>query len=87
MVSNLQLGDWYYTKDNYDDIAGFLFVARQGGFIIGVSEYMEYAGCIVEQLHEMCEETLESHGVEMFVHHADKCYATLEEAEKEVEEE
>jgi hypothetical protein len=30
----------------------------------------------------MCEETLEDDGVYMYVHYADKCYSTYEEAEK-----
>lgn len=80
MVSNLQLGDTYYTKDYYGDVAGYVFVARQGQFIIGVARYRGYS--IVDQLHQMCEETLEEDGVDMYIHYANKCYPTYEEAEK-----
>lgn len=57
-------------------------MARQGQFIIGVAEYW---GCsIVNQLHQMCEETLEEDGVDMYIHYANKCYLTLSEAEKNI---
>jgi uncharacterized protein (UPF0371 family) len=82
MVSNLQLGDTYYTEDNYGDVSGYIFVARQGQFIIGTAEYCGYH--IVDQLHQMCEETLEEEGVNMYVHYANKCYPTYEEAEKNI---
>ena len=82
MVSNLQLGDTYYTEDNYGEVAGYIFVARQGQFIIGTAVYYHYRDSIVDQLHKMCEETLEDDGVYMYVHYADKCYPTYEEAEK-----
>lgn len=82
MISNLQLGDVYYTEDNYGEATGYIFIARQGQFIIGTSEYWHYKGRIVDQLHQMCEETLEEDGVDMYVHYANKCYATYEEAEK-----
>lgn len=82
MVSNLQLGDTYYTEDNYGEIAGYIFVARQEQFIIGVAKYYGYS--IVDQLHRMCEETLEDDGVGMYVHYANKCYPTYEEAEKNI---
>ena len=85
MISNLQLGDWYYTIDDYDEVAGYLFIARQGQFIIGAPEYYHCAGNAVDQLHEMCDETLSNDGVGMYVHLADKCYSTLEEAEKHLE--
>lgn len=79
MVSNLKLGDTYYTEDGYGDVAGYIFVAQQGQFIIGVAEYMGYP--IMNQLHRMCEETLEDDGVDMYIHYANKCYPTYEEAE------
>lgn len=79
MVSNLQLGDTYYTEDDYGDISGYVFVARQGQFIIGVAKYHGYS--IVDQLHQMCEKTLEEDGVDMYIHYANKCYPTYEEAE------
>ena len=81
-VSNLQLGDWYYTDDGYGEVSGFLFIARQGQFIIGTPQYMSCAGSIVDQLHQMCEETLEQDGVEVYIHYANKCYSTVEEAEE-----
>lgn len=84
MVNNLQLGDTYYTEDNYGEATGYIFVARQGQFIIGTSEYWHYQGRIVDQLHRMCEETLEEDGVDMYVHYADKCYPTYEEAEESI---
>jgi hypothetical protein len=34
----------------------------------------------------MCEETLEEEGVNMYVHYANKCYVTYEEAEKSITE-
>ena len=55
MVSNLQLGDTYYTEDNYGEVAGYIFVARQGQFIIGTARYRGYT--IVDQLHRMCMPT------------------------------
>jgi hypothetical protein len=79
MVSNLQLGDTYYTEDCYGDVAGYVFVARQGQFIIGTAKYRGYF--IVDQLHQMCEETLEEDGVDMYIHYANKCYPTYEDAE------
>lgn len=82
MVSNMQLGDVYWTENGYGDISGYVFVARQGQFIIGVAEYCGYS--IVDQLHQMCEETLEEDGVDMYVHYANKCYSTCEEAEKNI---
>ena len=82
MVSNLQLGDTYYTEDNYGEVTGYIFVARQGQFIIGVARYRGYS--IVDQLHQMCEETLVGDGVNMYVHYANKCYSTYEEAEKNI---
>lgn len=82
MVNNLHLGDKYYTEDNYGEVAGYIFVARQGQFIIGVAKYYGYS--IVDQLHRMCEETLEEDGVDMYVHDAKKCYSTYEEAEKNI---
>jgi hypothetical protein len=44
MVNNLKLGDTYYTEDNYGEVTGYIFVARQGQFIIGTSEYWCYQG-------------------------------------------
>ncbi|SDW44785.1 hypothetical protein SAMN05216391_10819 [Lachnospiraceae bacterium KHCPX20] len=85
MVSNLQLGDVYYTEDDYGEATRYIFIARQGQFIIGTSEYRHCHG-IVDQLHTMCEETLEDEGVDMYVHYANKCYATYEEAKKRIEE-
>lgn len=82
MVSNLQLGDMYYTEDGYGDVVGYVFVARQGQFIIGVTEYYGYS--ITDQIHKMCEETLEEDGVDMCIHYADKCYQTYEEAERNI---
>lgn len=82
MVSNLQLGDTYYTEDNYGDIEGYVFVARQGQFIIGVAKYRGYS--IVDQLHRMCEETLEDNGVETYIHYANRCYPTYEDAEENI---
>ena len=82
MVSNLHLGDTYYTEDNYGGVTGYIFIARQGQFIIGTAEYWCYR--IVDQLHRMCEETLEEDGVNMYVHYADKCYLTYEEAKKNI---
>lgn len=84
MVSNLQLGDKYYTEDNYGDVTGYTFVARQGQFIIGTAEYWHCRNRIVDQLHQMCEETLEGDGVNMYIHYANKCYPTYEEAEKNI---
>jgi hypothetical protein len=84
MVSNLQLGDKYYTEDNYGDVTGYTFVARQGQFIIGTAEYGNCHHRIVDQLHQMCEETLEEDGVNMYIHYANKCYPTYEEAEKNI---
>jgi hypothetical protein len=82
MINNLQLGDTYYTENGYGDVDGYIFVARQGQFIIGVEEYW---GCsIVNQLHQMCEETLEEDGVNMYIHYVNKCYPTLSEAEKNI---
>lgn len=82
MVSNMQLGDTYYTEDGYGDVAGYIFVAQQGQFIIGAAEYWGYS--IVDQLHQMCEETLEEGGVDMYIHYANKCYPTLSEAKKNI---
>ena len=84
MVSNLQLGDTYYTEDGYGDVSGYVFVARQGQFIIGTARYRGYS--IVDQLHQMCEETLEEDGVDMYIHYANKCYPTLGEAKKNIAE-
>lgn len=84
MVSNMQLGDTYYTEDNDGDIAGYTFIARQGQFIIGTAEYGNCRHRIVDQLHQMCEETLEEDGVDMYIHYANKCYLTLSEAEKNI---
>lgn len=84
MVSNLQLGDAYYTEDNYGEATGYIFIAQRGQFIIGTSEYWHYHGRIVDQLRKMCEETLEEDGINMYVHFANKCYATYEEAEKSI---
>ena len=82
MVTNLNLGDYYYTYDNDNDIVGFLFIAQQGQFIIRTSEYFGYEGHIINQLHDMCEKTQEDYGVEMFIHYANKCFMTIEEAER-----
>lgn len=84
MVNNLQLGDTYYTEDNEGEPTGYIFVARQGQFVIGTSVYWHYRNSIVDQLHRMCEETLEEDGVNMYVHYANKCYSTYEEAEKSI---
>lgn len=84
MVSNLQLGDTYYTEDGYGDVTGYTFVARQGQFIIGTVEYWNCRNRIVDQLHQMCEETLEEDGVDMYVHYANECYPTYEEAEENI---
>ena len=82
MVADLKLGDWYFTVDNYGDAAGYLFVARQGQFIIGTPEDTMYQRRIVDQLHEMCEESLDGESVDLYIHYANKCYMTLEEAEE-----
>ena len=81
MVSNLQLGDVYWTENGYGGISDYVFVARQGQFIIGVEEEYGCRNRIVDQLHRMCEETLEEDGVDMYVHYANKCYPTYEDAE------
>lgn len=80
-MENIKLGDWYYTNDGYGDVAGYLFIARQGDFIIGAPEYY---GCetITEQLDHMYDETYSEGGVNMYLHRIDECYTTLEEAEK-----
>lgn len=77
---NYKVGDWYYTKDEDGDVCGYLFVARQGHFIIGASEYSHCSGDIEAQLNEMCEETLENQGVTVYIHNADLCYSSYEEA-------
>ena len=80
-MENIKLGDWYYTDDGYGDVAGYLFIARQGDFIIGVPEYLGY-DTVLEQLEDMCDETLDGYCVNMYIHKIDRCYTTLEEAEK-----
>ena len=86
MVNNLKLGDTYYTIDGYNEVTEYLFVAQQGQFIIGSSEYFHCAGNVIEQLNEMSDETLENEGVDMYVHRAENCYPTLEEAESNLDE-
>lgn len=80
-MENIKLGDWYYTDDGYGDVAGYVFIARQGDFIIGAPEYY---GCktITEQLDYMYDETYSEDGVNMYLHRIDECYTTREEAER-----
>lgn len=85
MITNYNLGDWYWTHDSDGEVAACLYVARQGQFIIGVSEYMHCEGRIVDQLHEMVEKSQENEGVSMYLHYANDCYATREEAEADGE--
>lgn len=82
MITDYKLGEWYWTKDSDGEPCAFLFLARQGQFIIGVSEYMHHAGRIVDQLHEMCAESIDNEGVNVYLHYADECFATEEEAKE-----
>jgi hypothetical protein len=51
----MQLGDVYWTENGYGGISDYVFVARQGQFIIGVEEEYDCRNRIVDQLHHMCE--------------------------------
>lgn len=81
MISELKLGDVYYTKENYDgETYGYTFIARQGEYVIGADDYMA-CDDINEQLEQMCEESIYDQGVSVYIHHADKCFMTPEEAD------
>jgi len=81
MLANIKLGDWYYTKDINGDVAGYIFVARQGQFILGVPERLRFAGRIGEQLQEMCDECFRNGFTECIaLHHESRCFRTFKEA-------
>lgn len=70
-------------EDYWDEaeVGGFLFMAECSNYIIACSEYMHWEGDFENQLEEMCNESVENCGVDVYLLRKDLCFATENEAE------
>lgn len=72
------------VKEDYWDEAevnGLLFMAVCGNYIIACSEYAHWEGSFENQLEEMCNESFEDQGVDVYLVRKDLCFETLNQAE------
>lgn len=87
-----EVGQWIcgitVESDNYDeaDVSGYLFMAECGNYVICCAEDMSYEDDFKAQLDEMCEESIENQGVDVYLLRKDLCFATENEAKDYLDE-
>ena len=82
-----KVGQWIWCIDQFNDdledaeVSGYLFMAECGNYIIASCEYAHWEDDFENQLEEMYEESMEYHGVELFMLKKDLCFETQSQAE------
>ena len=79
---NVKLGDTVYCiGDDEEDYTGFLFMAVCNGYVIVCPEYSGLENDFDGQLQEMCDESMEESGVDVYIFPEDRVFLTAEGAE------
>lgn len=68
-------------EDTGEGYSGFLFMAVCSGYVIVCPEYSGLENDFEGQLQEMCEESLEESGVDVYIFPEDRVFLTAEGAE------
>ena len=82
---NVKLGDTVYCiGDDEEDYTGFLFMAVCNGYVIVCPEYSGLENDFGGQLQEMCDESMEESGVDVYLFPEDRVFLSACEAEKQL---
>ena len=82
-----KVGQWIYAieveEDYWDEaeVNGLLFMAECEDYIIACSEYAHCENNFTKQLREMCNESAEDYGVELYLLKKNLCFETQNQAE------
>lgn len=82
-----KVGQWIYAieveEDYWDEaeVSGLLFMAECGNYIIACSEYAHWEDDFENQLEEMCNESAEDCGIDVYLLRKDLCFETENQAE------
>lgn len=85
-------GQWIYgievVEDYFDEaeIAGYLYMAECGDYVICCSEYAHHEDDFKSQLAEMYEESIDDCGVDLNILRKEFVFDTLEKAKMKLEE-
>lgn len=82
-------GDTVYCisgdEDTGEDYSGYLFMAMCNGYVIVCPEYSGLENDFDGQLQEMCGESLEESGVDVYIFPEDRVFLSVCEAEERLE--
>ena len=78
---NVKPGDTVYCIDDEEECIGFLFMAVCNGYVIVCPEYSGLENDFGSQLQEMCDESMEESGVDVYIFPEDRVFLTAEGAE------
>lgn len=79
---NVKPGDTVYCIGEEEDCSGFLFMAACNGYVIVCPEYSGLENDFGSQLQEMCNESMEESGVNVYLFPEDRVFLSAGETEK-----
>ena len=82
---NVKPGDTVYCIGDDEDYTGFLFMAVCNGYVIVCPEYSGLENDFGGQLQEMCDESMEESGVDVYIFPEDRVFLSVCEAEERLE--
>lgn len=86
ILPQFKLGDEVWVVNRCEnDYSGYMVLAQAGNYVIATSYINDYD--LNETLEYLVEDTLDNMDTDLCVFRLDDCFATKEEAEKELEEE
>ena len=78
-------GDTVYCIGDDEECIGFLFMAVCNGYVIVCPEYSGLENDFGSQLQEMCDESMEESGVDIYLFPEDRVFLSVCEAEERLE--
>lgn len=82
---NVKPGNTVYCIGDDEDYSGFLFMAACNGYVIVCPEYSGLENDFAGQLQEMCDESMEESGVDVYIFPEDRVFLSVCEAEERLE--
>ena len=78
-------GDTVYRIGDDEDCSGFLFMAVCNGYVIVCPEYSDLENDFAGQIQEMCDESMEESGIDVYLFPEDRVFLSAGEAEERLE--
>ncbi len=82
---NVKPGDTVYCIGEEEDYSVFLFMAVCNGYVIVCPEYSGLENDFAGQLQEMCDESMEESGIDVYLFPEDRVFLSAGEAEERLE--